>query len=76
MVLDAGFSYDMYFEEESTDFDETFEQDGVKIICDPLSLQYLDGVEIGFKDELVAAGFTFDNPNVTSSCGCGSSFSV
>jgi len=70
----SGFKYDLYFEEkEPTEFDEQFEIDGLKIIVDPLSYQYLDGVEIDWKDDMMASGFKFSNPNVTASCGCGES---
>lgn len=72
----AGFSYDMFFSESVNEMDETFEFDGVKIIVDPLSLQYLDNIEVDFIDGPFGSGFKFNNPNVTGSCGCGSSFSV
>jgi len=72
----AGFSYDMAFEETSTDMDEIFIVDGVTFIVDQLSLQYIDGTQIDYEERLFASGFKFNNPNVTSSCGCGSSFSV
>ena len=73
----AGFSYDLYFEETVSDMDEVFESFGVKLCCDPLSFQYLDGVEIDYVDRGVGgAGFKFVNPNVKSTCGCGSSFQV
>jgi iron-sulfur cluster insertion protein len=72
----AGFTYDLYFEDNITDMDEVFEQDDVKIIVDMLSYQYLDGVEIDYIEGIMGAGFKFVNPNVKSSCGCGSSFNV
>lgn len=72
----AGFSYDLYFEDNISDMDEVEEQDGVKVVIDPLSHQYIDGVTIDYVDSLVGAGFKFLNPNVTSTCGCGSSFNV
>lgn len=72
----AGFSYDMYYEEAPTDFDEIVEQDGIKVIIDPLSLQYLEDVEIDFATNTVGSGFKFNNPNIKSTCGCGSSFSA
>ena len=56
--------------------DELFDQHGIKIICDPKSLLYLNGTTIDFKDEIMGRGFVFQNPNATTSCGCGSSFSV
>jgi iron-sulfur cluster insertion protein len=72
----AGFSYDLYFEDKPTEMDETFEDRGVKMFIDPLSYQYLDGTEIDYVEGLHASGFKFNNPQVTSTCGCGSSFSV
>jgi iron-sulfur cluster insertion protein len=72
----AGFSYDLYFEDAPTSMDEEFESNGVKMFVDPLSFQYLEGTEIDFVDGLYGSGFKFCNPNVTSTCGCGSSFSV
>jgi iron-sulfur cluster assembly accessory protein len=56
--------------------DETWPQHGVEVICDSKSMLYLDGVTVDFKDELMGRGFVFNNPNATSSCGCGSSFSA
>ena len=61
----AGFSYDLYFEDK-----------GVKLFIDPLSYQYLDGTEIDYVEGLHGSGFKFGNPNVKSTCGCGSSFSA
>ncbi|MEM9691618.1 MAG: iron-sulfur cluster insertion protein ErpA [Myxococcota bacterium] len=72
----AGFNYDLYFEDEPTSMDEEFVHQGVKMYVDPLSYQYLDGTEIDFVEGLHGSGFKFNNPNVTSTCGCGSSFSV
>jgi iron-sulfur cluster insertion protein len=70
----AGFQYDLYFEETPTEFDEEFESNGVKLYVDPLSYQYLDGTEIDYVDGAHGSGFKFGNPNVTGTCGCGSSF--
>ncbi|MEQ9322307.1 MAG: iron-sulfur cluster insertion protein ErpA [Polyangiaceae bacterium] len=72
----AGFNYDLYFEDSPTSMDEEFEDKGVKMFVDPLSFQYLDGTEIDFVEGLHGSGFKFNNPNVTSTCGCGQSFSV
>lgn len=72
----AGFSYDLFFEDKPTDMDETFEDKGVKLYIDPLSYQYLEGTEIDYVEGLSGSGFKFSNPNVTSTCGCGSSFSA
>ncbi len=72
----SGFSYVLDLTETQKETDECFEQHGVKIICDPKSLLYLNGTTIDFKDEIMGRGFVFQNPNATSSCGCGSSFSA
>src|SRR5688500_663491 len=69
----AGFQYDLYFEDKPTDMDETFESNGVKLFVDPLSYQYLENTEIDYVEGVHGAGFKFNNPNVTGSCGCGSS---
>lgn len=70
----AGFQYDLYFEEVATDLDERFESNGVDLFVDPLSFQYLDGTQIDYVEGAHGSGFKFGNPNVTSTCGCGSSF--
>lgn len=70
----SGFSYILDLTETQKDHDELFEQHGVKVICDPKSYLYLNGVTIDFKDEIMGRGFVFNNPNATSTCGCGSSF--
>jgi len=72
----AGFSYDLYFEDNVSDMDEVDEQDGIKVVTDMLSHQYVDGVTIDYVETPMGAGFKFLNPNVKSTCGCGSSFSV
>ncbi|MGD9689281.1 MAG: HesB/IscA family protein [Phycisphaerales bacterium] len=72
----SGFSYLLDLTETQKDTDEEWECEGVKMICDPKSLLYLSGTEIDFKDEIMGRGFVFKNPNATSSCGCGSSFSA
>jgi iron-sulfur cluster insertion protein len=71
----AGFSYDLYFD-EGTEVDRNCEIAGVKVIVDEMSLMYLVGTEIDYVEGLQGAGFKFNNPNVKSTCGCGSSFSV
>lgn len=71
----AGFSYDLYFD-EGTEVDRACEIAGVKVIVDEMSLMYLVGTEIDYVEGLQGAGFKFNNPNVKSTCGCGSSFSV
>lgn len=70
----SGFSYILDLTESQKDHDELFDQHGVKVICDPKSYLYLNGVTIDFKDEIMGRGFVFNNPNATSTCGCGSSF--
>ncbi|MEM7623488.1 MAG: iron-sulfur cluster assembly accessory protein, partial [Planctomycetota bacterium] len=72
----SGFSYVLDLTETQKDSDEAFEQHGVTLICDPKSLLYLRGTTVDFKDEIMGRGFVFQNPNSTSSCGCGSSFAV
>lgn len=73
----SGFSYLLDLTESPKETDEIFEHHGIKVVCDPKSLLYLNGTTIDFKDEgLNAKGFVFQNPNATSSCGCGSSFHV
>jgi iron-sulfur cluster assembly accessory protein len=71
----AGFSYDLYFD-EATEVDRICEIAGVKVVVDEMSLMYLVGTEIDYVEGLQGAGFKFNNPNTTGSCGCGSSFSV
>jgi iron-sulfur cluster assembly accessory protein len=71
----AGFSYDLYFDEPA-EVDRQFEAAGVKCVVDEMSLMYLVGTEIDYVEGLQGAGFKFNNPNVKSTCGCGSSFSV
>ncbi len=70
----SGFSYILDLTENVKDHDEVFEQDGISVVCDPKSLLYLNGTTIDFKDEIMGRGFVFNNPNATSTCGCGSSF--
>jgi len=72
----SGFSYILDLTEQQRDSDEEFEQHGVKIVCDPKSYLYLNGTTVDFRDEVMGRGFVFNNPNATSSCGCGSSFSA
>jgi len=72
----SGFSYVLDLTETQKDTDEVWEQHGIRIVCDPKSLLYLNGTTIDFKDELMGRGFVFQNPNATTSCGCGSSFAV
>ena len=71
----AGFSYDLYFDEPA-EVDRQVEIQGVKVVVDEMSLMYLVGTEIDYVEGLQGAGFKFNNPNVKTTCGCGSSFSV
>jgi iron-sulfur cluster assembly accessory protein len=71
----AGFSYDLYFD-ETTEVDRRFPINGVDVVVDEMSLMYLAGTVIDYVEGLQGAGFKFNNPNVKSTCGCGSSFSV
>jgi len=71
----AGFSYDLYFD-EATEVDRHLTVNGVQVVVDEMSLMYLIGTEIDYVEGLQGAGFKFNNPNVKSTCGCGSSFQV
>src|SRR5579871_1550310 len=72
----SGFQYGFTFDDTRSDDDSVFTRDGVKLLIDSASLDLLAGSEIDFVEELVGASFQVRNPNATSSCGCGSSFSV
>ena len=73
----SGFQYRMGFDKNFNDqSDSVFEFDGLKIFIDKSSLLYMDGAEVDYIEGLHGAGFKFNNPNVSGSCGCGSSFSV
>ncbi len=72
----SGFSYLLDLTEQQRDTDEMFEEHDIKVVCDPKSYLYLNGTTIDFKDEVMGRGFVFNNPNATSSCGCGSSFTA
>ena len=72
----SGFSYQMNFENESNGIDKVFDFDGLKVFVDQASLMYLRGTRIDYVETLEGSGFKFDNPNVKTTCGCGSSFSV
>ena len=70
----SGFSYGMTFADELDAEDAVIEQDGVKVVVDPMSAMYVKGSEIDFVDALMGGGFALRNPNAVSSCGCGQSF--
>ncbi len=72
----SGFSYSMQIEDAPRPGDDVIEKQGLKVFIDKFSRQYLEGVEVDFVNSVMGSGFTFNNPNATGSCGCGSSFSV
>jgi iron-sulfur cluster assembly accessory protein len=72
----SGFQYHMAFENQTNDTDEVLDFNGLKVAVDQMSSMYLEGVEIDYIESVEGAGFKFNNPNVKSTCGCGSSFSV
>ncbi len=72
----SGFSYSMAFETAPNMLDKTYNYDGLKVFVDQASLLYLDGARVDYVETLEGSGFKFENPQVKSTCGCGSSFSV
>ena len=70
----SGLIYQLYFDERYLEGDETVDFDGVEVIVDNMSVPYLDGASIDFKDTISEQGFTIDNPNAAGSCACGDSF--
>jgi len=72
----SGFQYSMAFENQSGMMDKVFKFDDLNVYVDATSLMYLNGCTVDYVETLEAAGFKFDNPQVKSTCGCGSSFSV
>lgn len=72
----SGFQYGFTFDETVSDGDTVVEKEGVKLLIDPMSIQYLTGAEIDFSESLEGAQFVIRNPNAQTTCGCGSSFSV
>ncbi|GAB4179694.1 MAG: iron-sulfur cluster insertion protein ErpA [Rhodocyclaceae bacterium] len=72
----SGFQYGFTFEESSNDDDTVMEKNGVTLLVDPMSYQYLVGAEIDYQEGLEGSQFVIKNPNATSTCGCGSSFSA
>jgi iron-sulfur cluster assembly accessory protein len=71
----SGFQYGMVLD-EAADGDQVFEKDGIKVIIDPMSLRYLEGAEVDYKEDLMGGGFAIKNPNAQSTCGCGHSFTT
>ncbi len=73
----SGFEYGLEVDEEPAAADDlVVESQGIRLLMDPFSAQYLSGIVIGYHSSFKGSGFTFDNPNATGSCGCGTSFSV
>lgn len=72
----SGFQYGFTFDENTSEGDTVIEKDGVRLLIDPMSIQYLTGAEIDYTEGLEGAQFVIRNPNATTTCGCGSSFSV
>ena len=72
----SGFQYGFTFEESENDDDTKVTKDSVTLLIDPMSLQYLAGAEINYQDNVQGSQFVIKNPNATTTCGCGSSFSV
>ncbi|MEO8671396.1 MAG: iron-sulfur cluster insertion protein ErpA [Tahibacter sp.] len=72
----SGFQYGFSFDEEQSEEDLAVTNDGVTLVVDPLSLQYLMGAEIDYSESLTGAQFVIRNPNAKSTCGCGSSFTI
>ena len=71
----SGFQYGFTFDEVKNEDDFNFDYDGVNVLVDGMSMQYLQGATIRYKEDLMGASFAIDNPNAETSCGCGSSFS-
>ena len=72
----SGFQYGFTFDEDAADDDTALQKNGVTLLIDPMSYQYLVGAEIDFSEGLEGSQFVIRNPNATSTCGCGSSFSA
>ena len=73
----SGFQYGLMIEEDGQGAaDQVYESNGVKLFVDPISIRYLQGAQVDFVDTVTGGGFTIKNPNATSTCGCGQSFTV
>ncbi len=72
----SGFQYGFTFDEVVNEDDTQLDKNGVQLLIDPMSLQYLTGAEIDYKEDLQGAQFVIRNPNAASTCGCGSSFTI
>jgi len=72
----SGFSYGFTFDEDVADDDSLVENEGVTMVVDPMSYQYLAGAQVDYREDLQGAQFVVQNPNASSTCGCGNSFSI
>ena len=72
----SGFQYGFTFDEDQQEDDTAVDKDGVRLLVDPMSFQYLIGAKIDYKDDIDGARFIINNPNASTTCGCGSSFSA
>lgn len=72
----SGFQYAFSFDDTVADDDRVFERDGVRVVIDEVSLDFLTNGEVDFREDLMGNYFVIENPNATSSCGCGTSFSI
>jgi len=72
----SGFQYGFTFDEAVNSDDYKVEKNGITLVIDPMSYQYLAGSEVDYKNDLEGAMFVINNPNATNTCGCGSSFSI
>jgi len=72
----SGFSYTLGFDDKVNPTDQINEVAGVRVVCDPKSFLYLNGIVVDFEESLMGRGFKFSNPNASKTCGCGESFSV
>jgi len=72
----SGFQYGFGFDETRNSDDVVFEQDGITVLVDEVSLQFLEGAVLEYKEELIGSYFVLENPNASSTCGCGTSFAI
>jgi iron-sulfur cluster insertion protein len=72
----SGFQYGFTFEDAAADDDTVIEREGVAVLVDPMSFQYLVGSEVDYTEGLEGSRFVINNPNATTTCGCGASFSI
>lgn len=72
----SGFQYGFTFDEDAADDDTIVERDGVSLVVDPMSFQYLAGAEVDYQEGLEGSRFVIKNPNAATTCGCGQSFSI